>query len=328
AASDALTRREVRYLDGRGRLVIDHRFSSREAVDDTHRPLDALTRRLVTVLDPAAGHEADGGVRLRLDFERATVVAYPGRIFSASGRRFEIQPWSSLEEVQEADFLECRSVDGHFVTWRRRQTAVDEVECPRSGEEIRSADGFRLILVRSVRLRYEETVLGLHRRRVRSLGTGAGELESRRYDQPLFGGFSTRGLLMVLNGAGDAATPLALASLAAALRSVTGVHLGVEEDVLEWVPMEDVHVHGAPTRGLAIVELFPGGLGVLDALHDADRLVPSLLDRAQSWLRSCLCEDDLGCPRCLRSPLALASSGHLRPRRADALHVLEALRGP
>ncbi|MCG8461255.1 MAG: hypothetical protein MI919_33630, partial [Holophagales bacterium] len=86
AETDALTRREVRFLDERGRLVIDHRFASREAIDDAHRPLDTVGGRLLEVLDPAAGHEPGRGVRLRLDPERSTLLAYPGRIFPSRGK--------------------------------------------------------------------------------------------------------------------------------------------------------------------------------------------------------------------------------------------------
>ncbi|MCG8461256.1 MAG: DUF1998 domain-containing protein [Holophagales bacterium] len=220
--------------------------------------------------------------------------------------------------------MECRGTEGQAVTWRRRLAAVHDVECPRAGVEITGGRGGVITLLPAPRLSYEETVLGVNRWRVRSLMRGAGELESRRFERPVFGSFPARGLLVLLDR--PAERP-ALVALAAALQPLLTVHLGIEADVLEPVPVHGLEVRGRKVHGLALVELFPGGLGLLEALHDADRILLDLFLRARAWLAACPCGDDAGCVRCLRSPASTASSGDVRPRRSDALGLLETLGG-
>ncbi len=318
AETDTLSREEVRYLDDRGRLVIDHRYASREAVDDRHYPLDTVGSHLLEVVDPSAGHEVGGGVRLRIDPERAAILAYPGRIFSSDGRRFQIAD-RDARVPRSGTFVECRPVDEHATTWRRRFAGVRDLHAASARRSVVGAHGYRLTLLTLRRLIYEETVVGFLRRRVQNLSDGRKALDALDYREPLFGEIISRGLLLQLPEPVDRAS---LISLCAALQPVLQVHLAVAEDVLEVVPVLGNEVEGEEIFGLALVELFPGGLGLLDVLHDADRLLPDLLARARRWIAACPCRSELGCERCLQSPDILASTGLERPTRAGALSLL------
>ena len=108
----------------------------------------------------------------------------------------------------------------------------------------------------------------------------------------------------------------ALEALGLALHHVLPVHLGVEDDALEVVALL-----GAPLWGFAIVDLYPGGFGLADALAEDNALPLRLLQWTRDWLR----EPGAGAAL-LASPLALATLAE-RPDPAAAVELLERLTG-
>ena len=115
---------------------------------------------------------------------------------------------------------------------------------------------------------------------------------------------------------------VSLTSLAQMLLDVLPVHLGIEDDALEVVPLTGEFVQNRPAFGIAIVDLYPGGIGVVDAIGEESAFLLQLLGWGRDWLEACPCRSDQGCPRCLRSPAALAANIDLPPMRSAALALL------
>ena len=67
---------------------------------------------------------------------------------------------------------------------------------------------------------------------------------------------------------------------AAVLRHLLAVHMAVDEDAMQVVPVFD------DRPKLALVDLYPGGIGVVNAIHKSVWLVPMLFDQAALWLTS------------------------------------------
>ncbi len=131
--------------------------------------------------------------------------------------------------------------------------------------------------------------------------------------------FATRALVLRFP---EPEEPIALLSLCQALRHVLPVHLGVEEDALEVVALLDETIDEMQTYGVAIVDLYPGGIGLVDAIRDDNTLILQLLTWTRSWLETCACQSDAGCEECLRSPAALAANSDQPPLRSAALQLL------
>ncbi|HEX4963441.1 MAG TPA: hypothetical protein VF173_21605 [Thermoanaerobaculia bacterium] len=300
--------REVRFLDAEGRVRPDHLYESLLAAGVELGPLDTVGTRLVEVRDKAGG--ADGGVRMRVDPERLTIQAYPGRVFLHGGRRYEVSAWDSPDQVEERGWLECEA-QGNFVhTWRIRRARVHRLSKP--GQEVAVDPEGRLVKRFAADLTYEEEIEG-HLRLERDLTTGAERQQTPELRLPIQRDFVTRGLVLRL-----AFTPPreALEALCLALRHVLPVHLGVEDDALEVVALL-----GAPLWGLAIVDLYPGGFGLADAIAEDNALPLRLLQWARDWLR----EPGAG-TALMASPLALATLTE-RPDPAAAADLLERLTG-
>src|SRR6185295_6142425 len=143
--------------------------------------------------------------------------------------------------------------------------------------------------------------------------TGVERQQTPELKLPIQSEFATRGLVLRF-----LITPprAALAALGLALRHVLPVHLGVEDDAIEVVT-----IPGTPFWGLAIVDLYPGGFGLADAIADDNALPLRLLRWTQDWLRA----PDAGAAL-LASPLALATLSE-RPDPAAAVELLERLTG-
>lgn len=312
-----LTRREVRFLADGDRLVIDHEYSSQRLPGGDQRPLDTVGTALVEVRELAGGYDPMGGVRLRVDPERVTVQAYPHRVFLQGGRRYRIREWDSLDEVLQSRTIACDREDVHSQTWRIRNPLVFGLEPLRPPVGVGRTG--KLLSRFPARLIYEEEIAGALR--VAPLLT-AGQVprpETLRLARPILQSFATRALVLRFP---EDAEPLALASLAQALRHVLPVHLGVDEDALEVVPLTGEMVDGLPTSGLAIVDLYPGGIGLVDEIGDDNPFLLQMLEQTREWLQTCSCQSDAGCDRCLRSPAALAANIDQPPLREAALSLL------
>jgi Domain of unknown function (DUF1998) len=326
AGDRQLHREEVRYLDPRGRLVIDHAYTSSRPPDGEPRPLDTVGVRLIAVREPAAGADTESGVRMQIDPERLTLQAYPERIFHHEGQRFRIRTWSSPAEVLARGWLACEREERLGSTYRMRLSSVFDLKPLKAAVGIGKKS--RLLAKVPADLRYEEEVLGCLRVAPQAPAPSAtAAYEIQRLAQPIARRFPTRGLVLRF---AEERERLALASLAQALRHVLPIHLGVEDDALEVVPIVGERMPLAqgstvagPVWGLALVDLYPGGIGLVDAIADDDSLLLSLLEAAASWLSSCPCQNDTGCPACLQSPAAKAANSDHPPQRAAALDLLQ-----
>jgi hypothetical protein len=313
-----LTRREVRFLDGNGDLQREHEYKSQRPPTNERRPLDTVGAKLIDVRDPSAGHEADQGLRMRVDPERLTIQAYPHRVFMHGGQRCRIADWSPApERIVQDGFVRCTRDDVHSMTWRIRNASVYSIES--SEAPVGVGRNARLLTRLSASLVYQEDVVGWLRL-TPNLTTGAEAVpETHRLARAVSGNFATRALILRFPDEQDV---VALASLAQMLRDILPVHLGVEDDALEVVPLTGEFVQSRPAFGLAIVDLYPGGIGVVDAVCEENSFLLQLLEWGRNWLTHCPCQSDQGCPRCLRSPAALAANIDLPPMRSAALGLL------
>jgi hypothetical protein len=304
-----LSHGEVRFLSPDGRLRQDRLYSSLRPAQAERRPLDTVGTDLIDVRHPAAGQDREAGVCLRVDPERVLIEAYPHRVFIAGGRRYRVLEWEMLDGRPARGWIECRP-DGIFqYAWRRRQARLID---PRPREAV---VGFgprgRQITRVAVDGEYEETVTGAVVL-VPGRGSGATSVQRPKFSRALFQNFATRALVL---GFPEVADEAALPTLVQALREVLPVHLGVEEDALEVVRLDGEAGGRIATHGLAIVDLYPGGIGLIDAVKDDDALLLELLRSTLAWLRDA--PDDA-----LRTPAAEAvnPSPHLlQPKAAVKL---------
>jgi hypothetical protein len=312
-----LTRKEVRFLDEHGELRREYEYKSQRPPAGERRPLDTVGAELVDVRDRAAGFERQEGVRMRVDPERLTIQAYPHRVFLSGGLRYRIREWRSIERAVDDGGLECVREDIYSLTWRIRNASVYGIEAADAPVGIGSRG--KLLARMTASLHYEEEVTGALRL-IPDLTTGAmPKPEKLSLAEPITQGFRTRGLILRFPQKEE---PGALASLAQALRHVLPVHLGGEEDALEVVPLTGQIVQERAAYGLAIVDLYPGGIGLIDAVADDNNFLLELFGWAQEWLAACPCQNEQGCEHCLRSPSALAANINRPPSRTAALDLL------
>lgn len=307
--------REVRFLTPEGRLQSDRLHESLLPAEEEVRPLDTVGTRLVEVRDPAGGV-----VCLRVDPERLTIQCYPGRVFLHAGRRYQVDVWESHQEVVAKGWVGCSVLANSVRTWRIRRPSVYLFRNP--GPEVAIDPEGRLVRRLVVDLTYEEEVEGTLRLE-RELTSGADRPQVSELRRPVAAAFATRALVLRLPFAPPRE---ALDALCLALRHVLPVHLGAEEDAIEVVALAGDPAHrlgNSQVWGLAIVDLYPGGIGLADALGEDNALPLLLLECTRDWLRQPGADVDL-----LASPLARATLGRERPDSAAAVALLERLAGP
>ena len=312
-----LTRTEVRFLDDRRELQREHEYKSQRLPTGERRPLDTVGGRLIDVRDQSAGFEKDEGVRMRVDPERLTIQAYPHRVFVQGGQRYRIREWSSREETIRAGSLPCDREGVYSWTWRIRNAyvlSIDSTDAPVGVGHKR-----KLLTRLAASLRYQEEVIGWLRVTPDLAAGGEPKVETHRLARAIDQSFNTRGLILRFP---EEEEPIALASLAQALRHLLPVHLGAEEDALEVVPLTGEFIQGRAAYGLAVVDLYPGGIGLVDAIGDDNSFLLQLLEWTRDWLAACPCQSNQGCNRCLRSPAAMAANSDQPPLRAAALNLL------
>ena len=67
-----------------------------------------------------------------------------------------------------------------------------------------------------------------------------------------------------------------------------------------------------------MVDLYPGGIGLIDAIHDDNAFLLNLLQWTRDWLKACSDED-------LQTPAVLAANGDFPFDRGAALKLLEGI---
>jgi len=166
----------------------------------------------------------------------------------------------------------------HASTWRIR-SGQSIVFRSRAGQERNFGRSGTLLKTFPAAVRYKEYVDGVLRREY-NLTDGSFQDTAIEYS-PIFCSFDTRALILRFLPKADEA---ALRALCLSLRHVLPVYLGVEEDALEVVPLNGQMIENQRVDGLAIVDLYPRGIGLVDAIHDDQQLIQNLLEWTVRWL--------------------------------------------
>jgi hypothetical protein len=162
-----------------------------------------------------------------------------------------------------------------------------------------------------VQLMYQEFVQGYVRREFDL--TQCSFTDRREGLDPIPTMFETMALVVEFVPSPEETSILALCQ---AMRHALPVHLGVEPDALEVVPLLEMPVDERRVSGFAIVDLYPGGIGLVDAISEDTRWMLDTLGWIRDWLT------DAAAGSFSWSPLAVATTrGGEDPR--DALRLLE-----
>jgi hypothetical protein len=258
-----------------------------------------------------AGDGEGDGIRLRFDPERLLIKAYPGRVFMYQGQRYRIRDWNESDLKNNAS-LECVREDKCYLTWRIHTATVFGFEpLPDKTTEVAIGKQGRLERL-AVKLKYQEEITGRIEWTVDTLRNPMSEPKSI-YFTPALKKFKTCALVLRL--VYEPNDQNALPSLCQALRYVLPVHLGVEEDALEVVCLNGDVINGRVTFGIAIVDLYPEGIGLIDAVYDDDSLLLDILQRTRNWLM--VCPDEA-----LQTSMSLSTNLDLAPKTQAALDLL------
>lgn len=312
-----IERRDVRFLDENHQLKVDTGYRS-SAAEYRAGPLDTVGDRLVSVIvREAGGAEA---LLLRIDPERATIVAYPRRVFRVKGQSYRMNPWptTDAEEIRRLGVLYCTRTDDPVLTWRVSEPRLRRTRIDASQHQVFFDQGALNKVV--IQTQYEEEV------------TGIIEVRPGRQVEPLWGepieslAFPTQGLMLRFLADDLEERPAALHSIAQALGQVLAVQVGVEEDAVLVTAVERLKIGRRRESGLVILDLYPQGLGLIEALNGDDDLLRRLLEHTRDWLAECPCASEAGCPLCLQSPPVIAATRYSVEQHLSRREAVEVLR--
>ncbi|WP_295457812.1 Zn-binding domain-containing protein [uncultured Thiodictyon sp.] len=317
-----IERRDVRFLDEDNILKVDTGYRS-SAAEYRPGPLDTVGDRLVAiVLREAGGAEA---VLARIDPERATIVAYPRRVFRVKGQTYRMNPWPATQaaEIKRLGVLYCTRSDDPVLTWRVNEPRLRRTQVDPGQTQVFFDQGALNTVV--IQTHYEEEVTGIIE--LRPDGPGAPRRSEPLWGEPIESlAFPTKGLMLRFLAQDLDAYPAALHSIAQALGQVLAVHVGVEEDAVLVMAAERLKIGRRRESGLVILDLYPQGLGLIDALNDDDDLLRRLLGYTRDWLADCPCAAESGCPLCLQSPPSIAATRYSVERQLNRREAVEVLR--
>ncbi len=310
AEQGKLSRQRVAFVAG-GRRRMEYLYRSTLARDGEKRPLDVVGDATVLIRPATEGMMQP----LWVDEKRLAIRAYPGRIFVENGARYLVRNWNR----QDRRWIECERTPEPALTWRRRTPQVKRIQ-PK-GEERTTGERGILTKYYPVTLQYEEDVYGYIRR---DYDFTRGEHTDQIHTiSALLTAFETTGFVIDFIPEPDGA---ALQALCQALRHIIPVHLGVEEDGVEIVPLEGEYVGRRQVFGLAIIDLYPQGIGLVEAICDDPSWTTSILKLSRDWLAD-ICAANDGRSRPFSSPMARAATGGGEDPRA-ALELLRRTLGP
>ena len=263
---------------------------------------------------------------MRVDPERVTIQAYPGRVFMHGGWRYKIHDWNA-DDLARRSWLACDVDDVHSRTWRIRTPTVSRMRADGDPVVIRSHQGLLLKRV-SIALEYEEEVSGVLRLEW-DVSSGTRRLQESRLVRPLAApAFPTSGVALIFQADSGVPGPdvATLSSLCAALGYVLPVHVGVEEDAIEVVALSSRHIDTTRIDGVAIVDLYPTGIGLVEAFRQDDNLIVHLLECTRSWLAATVRRSAAQAADLRHAPLGRASRNELDA--TAALDLLVRVLGP
>jgi hypothetical protein len=239
-----------------------------------------------------AAAQTQGGVRLIVDRERVTMLAYPGRVFMHEGRRYVVRDWTAAD-LERNRWLPCQLEDRNAQTLRWRRSGVTSLRLrPGKAPVVVRRSGSMTLSRASVTLDYRETVFGVVRTVV-DRASGGATVERPGIDPKQSSPFSTSALVLAIDPRPELAV---LAGLGLALGYVLPVHLGVEPDAIEIVPLENRDVVQQRSAsgglaatpivlsGLALVDLYPNGIGLVETIDDDPSLLERVLLLTRDWL--------------------------------------------
>ncbi|MBI1354243.1 MAG: hypothetical protein GC160_07850 [Acidobacteria bacterium] len=297
AGTGQLIRREVLFLDDEGLLQADWLCRNDQPPDSRPRPLRTVSSELIEVRNLAAG-DVEEAVPLEVDPDRAGIEAYPGKVFVTDGRRYRIDEWQSHQTVKDRRQIACEQTDQYLVTWRQRYPQIQRLQ--KVGDEI-TLEGLGVITHRFVAdAVYREHLDGWLER------DGSGRLDLRKLERPVRTSFTTRTLTLSFDPAPD---EKALDAMAAAFRLMLPVHLGADDDSLEVVAIHGLRAGRDYVHGVAIVDLYPGGIGLVEAIEADNALLQNIFKWTHQWLREVAREGLAGADRLSASPLVRAAEG-------------------
>ncbi len=256
SAENRLSRVPVRFLDSEGRLQRDSIYTSQTPGQEAVRSFGIVGGDAVPLRDPNVAE----GLLLEVDRERLAIDAYPLRVFESGGRRYRIQPWPS----SRPKWIACSPEQNDVGTWRFATGRITSLKRSRESLTTRGLERYH------ARVQYREDVTDILER------DAAGKFRTVGIDA-VRTNFETEALILEFTG--KAPEWSELVSAAAALRHSLPVHTGLDQDVLEAIPFE---LGGK--SGIALVDLYPGGIGLAGAIHKALWLVPLLFDRTARWI--------------------------------------------
>jgi hypothetical protein len=252
-----LSRVPVRFLNDRGQLQRDSLYTNQNPGLDAVRSFRTIgQQRPVEVRD----RNVRDRVVLQVDPERLPIDAYPKRVIEAHGRRYRILGWEPSPSR-----IECTPEPSQIRTWRFSTSRISSPQ-PFAGRLI-----FPGVARYLARVDYHEDVNGVLERHPDGAFHSIGLPRVRT-------SFRTEAVILEFM---QQFQPDQLIAAAAALRHVLPVHMALDEDAMEVVP---TMMEGR--QGLALVELYPGGIGVANALHKMVWVIPMLFDQAAFWLSS------------------------------------------
>jgi hypothetical protein len=251
-----LSRVPVRFLDPSGRLQRDSRYANQSPGQGAIRSFRMIGRsNPVELRDP----NVQNRLLIQVDPERLPIEAYPKRVFECEGRRYRVQAWRSAAPTRIDCFLE----EAEIRTWPFSITRVSAIRP--YGESL----AFRGATRYTARVQYHEDVSEILERDTQGAfhSVGINTVRTSFETEALILAFTERFGLDQLHGA------------AAVLQHVLAVHAAVEENALRVVPVPD-----ASSSRLALVDLYPGGIGTTGAIHTSMWLMQVLFDQIVSWL--------------------------------------------
>lgn len=328
AKQNEILRRDVRYLvneQDEGRLKVEVEYRS-VLSRDRAPPLTTIGSRLVDLFDPGEA------TIMRVDPERVTIDAYPLRAFMHAGRRYRVRQWESVESLLSGGLrIDCQREDMPVKTWRIFSPRLTETHAVAGRKELQIVGrGLTRTLVQTI---YRERIGGLlEYRQDEPSGTWVAREHVRLPAPILSAPMPTRGLLLNVPRQAAERLPRGLHSLAQALRHVFPVHIGVSPDAVAILPFKGKPLDEALAWGLMIVDLYPGGIGLIQSIDEDPALLVDLLALTKDWLQHCGCAKQPGaangCAHCLGSPIALsgvADQYTMELSRTEALSLLESV---
>lgn len=309
AKDGQLVQTEVLYVRG-GTVQRDVHYRNQGGTRRSTGSLRVVDHDAVPI-EELGGEEDHEIVRAWVDPRRLPIEAYPGRVFCTEGRRYRVESWTEAD-VRRGARIECRIESRAVRTWRIGVSELRRTELRASEELVQSRGRLRRGIAK---VRFHELVNGWITEET-DLVTGT-TTETEQFCDPITAEFDTMALLL---GFPEDVTIHGAIGVAEAMRHVLPVHVRVEADAVAIVPMPSAM--GDRGAGVAVVDTFPGGIGLVDDLFADGPLLFEMLAEAHAWLAACACDSDDGCYRCVRDVSSRAASRLDLPSRRGALAAL------